>query len=82
MTETLDQIVAIAASLTKDRVEVTRTSSIAKLELDSLDSLEFLVKVEDSFDVILGCGDCVQMETLADVARAVDMRMADRRLVA
>lgn len=79
---TLDQIVAIAAEIAGGDVPVTRESSLEDLQFDSLDCIDFVVAVEDRFDIMTGVADRVEMVTLADVARVVDLRVAERMDIA
>lgn len=72
---TLDQIVAIAASIAPACVTVTARSTFEDLHFDSLDCIQFTVAVEDGFGVDIACVERISFTSLADVATLVDGRI-------
>ena len=53
-----------------DADKITPESNIIKdLGLDSLDIVDMLMKVEETFGVTIDDGDVVEMKTVADVVR-------------
>ena len=56
-----------------DADKITPESNIIKdLGLDSLDIVDMLMKVEETFGVTIDDGDVVEMRTVADVVRFIE----------
>ncbi len=56
-----------------DADKITPESNIIKdLGLDSLDIVDMLMKVEETFGVTIDDGDVVEMKTVADVVRFIE----------
>ena len=63
--------------LGKDRNEVTLESDIIKdLGLDSLDIVDMLMSVEETFGVTIDDGDVAEMKTVADVVKFIEDNVA------
>lgn len=82
MTKTLDRIVAIAAKIVDKDVLVTEASSFKEMQFDSLDCIDFVVAIEDEFDIVIGIADSVNFLTLVDVAEVVEARCPGLSLAA
>lgn len=56
-----------------DADKITPESNIIKdLGLDSLDIVDMLMKVEETFGVTIDDGDVVEMKTVADVVKFIE----------
>jgi acyl carrier protein len=72
---TIEQIVDIASALAPRGCPVTAASSLDDLALDSLECMVLTAEIEDRFDIVIGCGDRVSCESLADLAAIVDGKL-------
>jgi acyl carrier protein len=73
MSDTLQQIGALIAPLNKKGVAVTADTTFATdLEWDSLTVMDFVAEMEDHFDIIIPLNLLPDLETVGQVARAVD----------
>lgn len=75
--ETLDQVVKIVADeLNVDISEVAESSRfIEDLGADSLDQVELIMKLEESFDLEVPEEDAEKMQTVKDVVDYVEEKM-------
>lgn len=64
---------AIAANL--DPEMITITSTIDDLAMDSMSVINFVVGVEDAFDVEISCADRICMDRLTDVCDLVSNKV-------
>ncbi|WP_374764664.1 acyl carrier protein [Yunchengibacter salinarum] len=70
---TLDSIIALIAPLNKKGVTVApQTSFAGDLELDSLTVMDLVAEIEDEFDIVLPLNILPELETVEQVADAVE----------
>lgn len=61
-----------------DPARVQPTSRLAELGVDSVQAMDLVVELQRSFDVSIEGQDLVDLETLGDVARYLERRLAAR----
>jgi len=72
-TATLELIYGLISPLNKKNVALTpATTFAADLELDSLTVMDLVADIEDDFDIILPLNMLPDLETIEQVADAVD----------
>jgi Acyl carrier protein len=72
-TEILDKVIAELRKVTAPGTEVHPQSSImGDLGLDSLTVMNFVMSLEDAFDISLPMDRIAQVETVADLAQALE----------
>ncbi|CAA9521506.1 MAG: Acyl carrier protein associated with serine palmitoyltransferase [uncultured Sphingomonadaceae bacterium] len=73
MTETYDRVSALIQPFNKKGVELTPDTSFQNdLEWDSLTVLDFVATVEDEFDITITMNMQAEIETVGQLAAAVD----------
>lgn len=71
--ETLDTIYELIAPINRKNVELNPSSTFATdLELDSLTVMDLVAEIEDEFDIILPLNMLPDLETIEQVADAVE----------
>jgi acyl carrier protein len=77
--EILTKVIAIAADITGVPVASLRPDLrlFADLGLDSAGALEFIVGLEDAFDIQIGNDEAAGLQTLAEVAALVERLRPD-----
>ncbi|RMF14083.1 MAG: acyl carrier protein [Alphaproteobacteria bacterium] len=71
--ETYERIVALIAPFNRKGVEITPTTTFAiDLDLDSLTVMDLVAAIEDEFDIVIPLNRLPDLETVAEVAAAVD----------
>ena len=76
-TATLDTIYGLISPLNKKSIELTEaTTFAADLELDSLTVMDLVADIEDDFDIILPLNMLPDLETVGQVADAVETIVA------
>jgi acyl carrier protein len=74
---TLDTIYGLIGPLNKKGIELsTSTTFAADLELDSLTVMDLVADIEDDFDIILPLNMLPDLETIGQVADAVETIVA------
>ena len=74
---TLDKLYDLIAPVNRKAIEVTPTSTFAHdLELDSLTVMDLVAEIEDEFDILLPINMLPELETVENVADAVDKIVA------
>lgn len=72
-TATLDTIYSLISPLNKKGIELTESTTFAAdLELDSLTVMDLVADIEDDFDIILPLNMLPDLETIGQVADAVE----------
>ena len=72
-TATLEMIYGLISPLNKKSIDLTPTTTFAAdLELDSLTVMDLVADIEDDFDIILPLNMLPDLETIGQVADAVD----------
>ncbi|TNE63121.1 MAG: acyl carrier protein [Alphaproteobacteria bacterium] len=72
-TQTLEKIYDLIAPLNKRGIELTpETTFAAGLQLDSLTVMDLVAEIEDEFDIVLPLNLLPNLETIEDVANAVE----------
>lgn len=73
MTQTYDRVAALIEPFNKKGVALTDTTSFQNdLEWDSLTVLDFVATVEDEFDVTITMNMQAEIETVGQLAAAVE----------
>lgn len=76
-TATLEMICGLISPLNKKSIDLTpATTFAADLELDSLTVMDLVADIEDDFDIILPLNMLPDLETIGQVAEAVDTIVA------
>ncbi len=76
-TATLELIYGLIGPLNKKNIDLTpATTFAANLELDSLTVMDLVADIEDDFDIILPLNMLPDLETIEQVADAVDTIVA------
>lgn len=76
-TATLETIYGLISPLNKKSVDLTpATTFAADLELDSLTVMDLVADIEDDFDIILPLNMLPDLETIGQVADAVETIVA------
>lgn len=76
--ETLETIYSLIAPINKKGATLTPTSTFAvDLELDSLTVMDLVAEIEDEFDIILPLNLLPDLETIEQVANAVEKIVAE-----
>ncbi len=76
-TATLELIYGLISPLNKKGVDLTPATTFASdLELDSLTVMDLVADIEDDFDIILPLNMLPDLETIGQVADAVDTIVA------
>ena len=76
-TATLEMIYGLISPLNKKSIDLTpATTFAADLELDSLTVMDLVADIEDDFDIILPLNMLPDLETVGQVADAVDTIVA------
>ncbi len=76
-TATLELIYGLISPLNKKNINLTpKTTFAADLELDSLTVMDLVADIEDDFDIILPLNMLPDLETIEQVADAVDTIVA------
>ena len=76
-TSTLETIYGLIGPLNKKSVDLTpATTFAADLELDSLTVMDLVADIEDDFDIILPLNMLPDLETIGQVADAVETIVA------
>lgn len=72
-TEILDKVIAELRKVAAPGTEIQPQSSImGDLGLDSLTVMNFVMSLEDAFDISLPMDRIAQVETVADLAKALE----------
>ena len=75
--QTLDKVLELIEPFNKKGVTVTETTRFAQdLEWDSLTVLDFVANVEDEFDVIISMNMQAEIETVGQLADALEKLQA------
>lgn len=71
-----DQVIKLIADATKsDAANISEsTSFIDDLNLDSLDMVEMMMKMEDEFDIEIPEGDADSLKTVGDVVKYLEAK--------
>ena len=70
--EILSRLVAIlAAQLGVDGASISAQTRLADLNIDSLDTVELTMEVEEAFEIVVGDEHLQHLRTIGDVARAI-----------
>ncbi len=76
-TATLETIYGLIGPLNKKSVDLTPATTFASdLELDSLTVMDLVADIEDDFDIILPLNMLPDLETIGQVAEAVETIVA------
>jgi len=76
--ETFETICALIAPINKKGVQVTPNTTFAvDLELDSLTVMDLVADIEDEFDIIMPLNLLPDLETVQQVADAVEKILAE-----
>ncbi|WP_308910219.1 acyl carrier protein [Pseudokordiimonas caeni] len=76
--QTLDRIFELVAPFNKKGIELQADTTFATdLDLDSLTVMDLVAEIEDAFDIILPLNLLPELETIEQVAAAVDRIVAD-----
>ncbi len=71
--ETYQRIVALIAPFNRKGIEITPATTFAvDLDLDSLTVMDLVAAIEDEFDIVIPLNRLPDLETVAEVAVAVD----------
>ncbi|GIX15872.1 MAG: hypothetical protein KatS3mg119_0058 [Rhodothalassiaceae bacterium] len=71
--ETFRRIAALIAPFNRKGVEITpRTTFAGDLDLDSLAVMDLVAAIEDEFDIVIPLNILPELETVGEVAAAVD----------
>lgn len=71
--ETLETIYGLIAPINRKRVELKPATTFAvDLELDSLTVMDLVAEIEDEFDIVLPLNMLPDLETIEQVADAVE----------
>ncbi len=71
--ETADRVKALIAPFNKKGIDVSDGTRFAQdLEWDSLTVLDFVATVEDEFDILITMNQQAEIETVGQLAAAVD----------
>jgi len=71
--EILSQVIEIITPYNKKGLTVTGSTTFASdLELDSLTVMDMVADFEDDFDILLPLNILPDLETVADVAKAIE----------
>lgn len=71
--ETLEKIYELIAPINKKNATLTPTATFATdLELDSLTVMDLVAEIEDEFDIVLPLNMLPDLETIEQVADAVE----------
>lgn len=69
----VDEVISELRKIVAPSIDITPQSSImGDLGLDSLTVMNFVMSLEDTFDISLPMDRIVQMETVMDLAAALD----------
>lgn len=72
-TNIFDTLCSLIAPFNKKNAALTRTTTFANdLEFDSLTVMDLVAEIEDEFDIILPLNLLPDLETIDDVAQAVE----------
>ncbi len=75
--QTLARVKALIEPFNKKGVTVTESTSFARdLEWDSLTVLDFVSQIEDDFDILITMNMQAEIETVGQLAEAVDKLQA------
>lgn len=75
MTSIFEQIVELAQVDAPAGMLLTSTTTIDEIGYDSLDILNFVVAIEDRFDVEINVAERLCCSTLGEIASLVDRRL-------
>ncbi|WCL53217.1 acyl carrier protein [Gimibacter soli] len=76
--QTLDRIFELVTPFNKKGIELQADTTFATdLDLDSLTVMDLVAEIEDAFDIILPLNLLPELETIEQVADAVDRIVAD-----
>ena len=75
--ETVTRTISDALRLSRDRVTVT-TSLVDDLKVDSLDALEIVLALEETFSIIIPNEVVPQFRTVADIIDGVCARLDEK----
>lgn len=76
-TDTREQIVTGLRQIAPPGTDVTGTTHIMRdLNLDSLAVMDFMLTLEDRFDIVISLDKVAEVETLDDLVRVVDQLRA------
>lgn len=71
--ETLETIYGLIAPINKKGIDLTPSTTFAvDLELDSLTVMDLVAEIEDEFDIVLPLNMLPDLETIEQVADAVE----------
>ncbi len=71
--ETFERIVALIAPFNRKGIAITPATTFAiDLDLDSLTVMDLVAAIEDEFDIVIPLNRLPDLETVAEVAAAVD----------
>lgn len=72
-TETLETIYGLIAPINRKGIELTPATTFAvDLELDSLTVMDLVAEIEDEFDIVMPLNMLPDLETIEQVADAVE----------
>lgn len=74
--EIITEICALLATHNKDGIELTADTDIpAELNIDSVGVLDFIMDVEDKFDIEIPMNVVSETRTIGDLVRVVEARV-------
>jgi acyl carrier protein len=76
MSDTVDQICKLLAPFNSQCIELAAATDISTdLNIDSVTVMDFIMEVEDHFDIEVPLNVLADTRTIADLARVVDERI-------
>jgi acyl carrier protein len=76
MSDTVDQICKLLAPFNSQGIELAAATDISTdLNIDSVTVMDFIMEVEDHFDIEVPLNVLADTRTIADLARVVDERI-------
>jgi len=77
--DTLDKIIELIMPLNRKGIDIQPDTTFAGgLELDSLTVMDLVAEIEDEYDIILPINMLPDLETVEQVANAVEKIVADK----
>lgn len=77
---TFDRLCDLIVPFNKKNAGLTRSTTFANdLEFDSLTVMDFVAEIEDEFDIIIPLNLLPDLETIDDVAKAVERIVGERK---
>ncbi len=75
MSDTLNNIIEVLQYKVYTDVKVTETSTFRSIGLDSLDYVEFILKIERTYGLQIPDGKAIDFKTVKDVADYIDSQI-------